>query len=139
MKASLTRFIEAQYKDFEIALSEIKSGRKKSHWMWYIFPQFQGLGYSATARFYAISSLDEAVEFLNHPILGKRLLMVTSALLELEQSDPLDIFGSPDYMKLQSSMTLFSIVSENPIFDKVLQKFFNGAKDQKTQSLSAGK
>ena len=139
MKASLTRFIEAQDKDFEIALSEIKSGRKKSHWMWYIFPQFQGLGYSATARFYAISSLDEAVEFLNHPILGKRLLMITSALLELEQSDPLEIFGSPDYMKLQSSMTLFSIVSENPIFDKVLQKFFNGAKDQKTQSLSAGK
>ncbi len=130
---SLHRFIEAQQRDYENALSEIKSGRKRSHWMWYIFPQIHGLGYSEISRFYAIKNRDEASEYLHHPLLGKRLIEVSNALLDLDTDDAHSVFGSPDYLKLKSSMTLFASLTEtDPIFQSVLNKFFHGKKDEKT-------
>ncbi|MBX7173047.1 MAG: DUF1810 domain-containing protein [Pyrinomonadaceae bacterium] len=128
----LKRFLEAQ-EDFEIALSEIKSGRKQSHWMWYIFPQIAGLGFSSTSRFYAIKDIEEAEEYLNHPILGKRLIEISESLLEIKGKTAHQIFGSPDDMKLKSSMTLFAgLENTNPVFQKVLDKYFDGAKDERT-------
>jgi len=130
---SLQRFLDAQEKDYLVALSEIKKGKKQSHWMWYIFPQIQGLGASETSKFYAIKSKQEAEEFLNHPVLGSRLIEICNALLNLETNDPNKIFGSPDDMKLHSSMTLFSSLPDpDPVFQKVLDKFFDGQKDEKT-------
>jgi uncharacterized protein (DUF1810 family) len=129
----LKRFIEAQEADYQIALSEIKNGRKQSHWMWYIFPQIHGLGLSETSKFYAIINIKEAEEFLMHPILGERLIEICNKLLELKSNDANKIFGSPDDLKLQSSMTLFSSLhNSNPVFQSVLEKFFNGKKDNKT-------
>lgn len=130
---NLKRFIDAQEADYEIALSEVKNGRKQSHWIWYIFPQIQGLGYSATSKFYAIENLNEAKEFLKHPILGSRLVNICNELLQLKSNDASKIFGSPDDIKLKSSMTLFSSVTDtNPVFTAVLEKFFNGIKDNQT-------
>ena len=129
----LQRFLEAQEEDFSIALSEIKSGRKQSHWMWYIFPQIAGLGFSSTSRFYAIKDFAEAEEYLNHPILGERLIKISEALLEIEGKTAHQIFGSPDDMKLKSSMTLFAELKEtNPVFQKVLDKYFDGETDERT-------
>lgn len=134
--SDLKRFLEAQDDDFEIALSEIKNGRKQSHWMWYIFPQIAGLGFSSTSRFYAIKDFDEAEEYLKHPILGKRLIEISEALLEIKGKTAQQIFGSPDDMKLKSSMTLFAALNEtNSVFQKVLDKYYDGAKDQKTLEL----
>jgi uncharacterized protein (DUF1810 family) len=135
MNHNLNRFIEAQQSDYQTALAEIKNARKRSHWMWYIFPQIQGLGLSETSRFYAIKDLREATEFLNHPVLGKNLIEICEALLKLEGNNANQIFGSPDDMKLKSSMTLFASLGTNPVFDGVLKKFFNGAKDSKTLSI----
>lgn len=134
MSNSLNRFIIAQQDDYFTALSEIKSGKKKRHWMWYIFPQIAGLGFSKTSRFYAIKNLDEAKEFVNHPILGKRLKEITNELLKLKEDNANKIFGSPDDMKLQSCMTLFSIADNHPdnIFEEVLCKFYNGKPDDRT-------
>ena len=129
---NLERFIEAQKTSFEIALSEIKMGRKKSHWMWYIFPQVQGLGFSETSKFYAIKNIDEARAFLDHPLLGERLLRICNELLNLQSNNAHNILGSPDDLKLQSSMTLFSSLNINPVFQKVLEKFFSGIEDDKT-------
>ena len=129
---NLQRFIDAQETSFEAALSEIKNGRKKSHWMWYIFPQIQGLGISETSKFYAIKDLNEAEEFLKHPILGHRLVRLCNELLKLESDDANRIFGSPDDLKLKSSMTLFSSLNINPVFQMVLEKFFHGTEDMKT-------
>lgn len=130
---NLKRFIEAQEADYQIALSEIKNGRKQSHWMWYIFPQIHGLGFSETSKFYAIKNIQEAEEFLMHPILGYRLNEICNKLLELKSNDANKIFGSPDDLKLKSSMTLFSSLdNSNPVFQSVLEKFFNGTKDNKT-------
>ena len=129
---NLERFIDAQEASYEIALSEIKTGRKKSHWMWYIFPQIQGLGFSETSKFYAIKDIDEARAFVEHPVLGERLISICNALLQLETNNAHKIFGSPDDLKLQSSMTLFSSLNINPVFQKVLEKFFNEIKDDKT-------
>ena len=105
---NLKRFTEAQYRDYEQALKEIKNGRKESHWMWYIFPQLSGLGHSQTARYYAIRDRAEAEAYLAHPVLGKRLLEISSELLKLESSDATAVMGWPDDLKLKSSMTLFS-------------------------------
>ena len=128
----LDRFVKAQQTFYDTALTEIRNGRKQTHWMWYIFPQIQGLGYSETAKYYAIRDLEEAREYLNHPVLGERLLRITSELLELESSAA-QIFGSPDDLKLRSSMTLFAAVKDsNPLFEQALDKFFNGRKDEKT-------
>jgi len=133
---NLKRFIDAQEADYQIALSEVKKGRKQSHWMWYIFPQVQGLGFSETLKFYAIRDINEAEEFLKHPVLGSRLVSICKALLELESNDANRIFGSPDDVKLKSSMTLFALIpNTDPVFQLVLDKFFNGTKDNKTLRL----
>jgi uncharacterized protein (DUF1810 family) len=130
---NLQRFIVAQNRDYETALSEIKNGRKQSHWMWYIFPQIQGLGFSDTSRFYAIKDVNEAEAFLRHPVLGSRLVEICNVLLGLECTDANKIFGSPDDVKLRSSMTLFSTLPDaDRVFKLVLEKFFNGTKDNKT-------
>lgn len=132
---TLERFIKAQEMDYAIALSEIKSGRKESHWMWYIFPQIKGLGFSYTAQYYAIQSKKEAEAYLAHPVLGARLLEISEALLEIKSNDAGRVLGYPDDMKLKSSMTLFYLVSGNDIFQKVLDKFFGGKIDEKTKNL----
>jgi uncharacterized protein (DUF1810 family) len=129
----LTRFVEAQEHVFGTALQEIKNGRKNGHWMWYIFPQISGLGSSETSRFYAIKDMTEAKQYLNHPVLGQKLVEITSELLKLKTSDPVAVFGSIDSLKLKSSMTLFSIIENtNPVFQKVLDKYFGGKKDTNT-------
>ena len=136
---NLTRFIEAQNDVYETALKEIKNGKKTSHWMWYIFPQIKGLGHSEMARFYAIQSVDEARTYLHHPVLGKRLVEISSELLNVTTGDAAAVFGPVDSMKLRSSMTLFSLLKDaHPVFQKVLDKFFNGRKDEKTIALIDG-
>ena len=132
----LKRFLDAQENDFERALSEIKRGRKQSHWMWYIFPQIAGLGSSETSKFYAVKTKAEAELYLAHPVLGARLVEISEALLEIEGKTANQIFGSPDDVKLKSSMTLFGVLENtNPVFRKVLDKYFNGAKDGRTLEL----
>ena len=129
----LDRFLKAQQNDYDIALAEIKNGRKRSHWMWYVFPQIQGLGFSETSRYYAIKDIDEAKAFLNHPVLGERLIEISRALVYLKQNDAYSIFGSPDDMKLKSSMTLFaSVHGTDMVFQAVLDRFFDGEKDLST-------
>lgn len=132
----LQRFINAQESVYATALAEITRGRKQSHWMWFIFPQIQGLGFSETSKFYAIKDLNEATAYLNHPVLGSRLVRICEALMHLEGNDAHKIFGSPDDVKLKSSMTLFASVKNTPpVFQAVLEKFFHGAKDEKTLQL----
>lgn len=130
---NLNRFLEAQERDYETALSEIKAGRKRSHWMWYIFPQMAGLGYSEMAQRYAITGLPEASAYLKHLVLGARLIKISNALLALSINNATNVMGSPDDLKLQSSMTLFSLVpGADPVFDAVLKKYFKGEKDRAT-------
>jgi uncharacterized protein (DUF1810 family) len=132
----LKRFLDAQENDFERALAEIKRGRKQSHWMWYIFPQIAGLGLSETSRFYAVKDRAEAELYLAHPVLGARLVEISEALLEIEGKTANQIFGSPDDMKLKSSMTLFgALKNTNPVFQSVLDEYFNGTKDLRTLQL----
>lgn len=133
---NLQKFMDAQKNDYQIALAEIKNGRKQSHWMWYIFPQLKGLGYSPTSIYYAIENKEEAEAFLNHPVLGNRLIEICNELLKLKSDDANQIFGNPDDKKLKSSMTLFSsLQNTNPVFQSVLEKFFHGKKDDKTLKL----
>lgn len=132
---SLERFLSAQEHDYEIALSEMRNGRKQSHWMWYIFPQIQGLGYSSMAQFYAIKDREEAVTYLNHPVLGKRLVEISEVLLNLRENDARKVMGYPDDLKLKSSMTLFYVVSGRAVFKQVLDKYYFGELDEKTVSL----
>ena len=130
----LKRFILAQERDYEVALAEIKNGRKRSHWMWYIFPQIKGLGRSSTSEFYGIANLDEATAYLSDSLLSDRLVEISSALLGLETDNALEIFGNPDYLKLKSSMTLFSCVEQsNPLFLAVLEKYFKGKCERKLE------
>ena len=136
----LNRFVTAQENQYEIALSEIKKGKKRSHWMWYIFPQLAGLGRSGTSRIYGIKNLEEAISYLQHPLLGKRLEEISISLLQLPGNNANTIFGSPDDMKLRSCMTLFSEVPDtSPVFENVLRKYFNGIKDSLTLELLATK
>jgi uncharacterized protein (DUF1810 family) len=133
MDNSLKRFADAQENSFPAAFSEIQQGKKKSHWMWYIFPQIEGLGFSETSRYYAIRDLREAAGFLKDPVLGPRLINISRELLKLKTNDARKIFGTPDDLKLQSCMTLFSSLQDaDPVFTLVLEKFFNGKKDIKT-------
>ena len=132
---SLERFLSAQERDYEIALSEIRNGRKQSHWMWYIFPQIEGLGYSSMAQFYAIKDREEAVGFLNDSVLGKRLVEISEVLLNLKENDARKVMGYPDDLKLKSSMTLFYVVSGRAVFKQVLDKYYFGELDEKTVSL----
>jgi uncharacterized protein (DUF1810 family) len=139
MAADLSRFLKAQEQDYEQALREIRSGRKRSHWMWYIFPQIQGLGFSPTAQYYAIRDLQEARDYLAHPVLGARLKEISSALLDLNGLSASEIFGYPDDLKLRSSMTLFRMADLNePVFLEVLEKYYDGKPDARTVEL-AGK
>jgi uncharacterized protein (DUF1810 family) len=134
--SDLKRFLDAQQRDYATALIEIKAGHKRSHWMWYIFPQVTGLGFSEMSKRFAIKDLPEAAAFLNHPILGKRLIEITNELLALPGNNATTIMGSPDDIKLRSSMTLFSVVPvADPVFEAVLKKFFGGKKDQATLQL----
>lgn len=132
----LERFVQAQAHDFEIALAEITSGRKRSHWMWYIFPQFTGLGFSAMSQRYAIRSVAEAQAYLSHPMLGPRLMQCCEALLAVTGRSAHEIFDSPDDMKLQSCATLFaSVTPADSVFAHVLARYFSGQRDQKTLDL----
>ena len=134
--AGLKKFIEAQQRDYETALAEIRNGRKRSRWMWYIFPQVKGLGFSSTSQAYGIKNLKEAQLYLRHPVLGARLMAISGALLELETNNAGEVFGSPDDLKLQSSMTLFAAVKDSdPVFQQVLNKFFQGKPDQQTLTI----
>lgn len=133
MAADLSRFLKAQERDYAQALREIQSGRKRSHWMWYIFPQIQGLGFSSTAQFYAIENLQEAKDYLAHPVLGAHLKEISSALLQLDGLTASEIFGYPDDLKLRSSMTLFRLADlDCEIFQAVLDKYYDGEADNKT-------
>lgn len=135
MKNDLERFLKAQDKDYEQALKEIKKGRKTSHWIWYIFPQIAGLGFSSTSKYYSIKDKNEAIEYLKNDILRNRLIEICEALLSLDSDDATYVMGYPDDLKLKSSMTLFSEVSDIDVFKKVLDKFYNGEKDEMTISL----
>ena|SRR5436190_1941045 len=130
------RFFQAQETTYEQAISEIGNGRKRTHWMWFIFPQFAGLGFSYQSKLYAINSLDEARAYLRHPILGPRLLEAAKGCLQIEGKTAHDVFGTPDDAKLRSSMTLFSLASSGEtVFQDVLAKFFDGEPDRRTLEL----
>jgi uncharacterized protein (DUF1810 family) len=134
----LERFVRAQSETYDDALAEVTAGQKTSHWMWYIFPQFAGLGTSEASRMFAITSADEARAYLQHPTLGPRLVAISSALLRLEDLSAREIFGSPDDVKLRSSMTLFASVSpDGSVFHKVLDRYYRGEQDRRTLDLMA--
>ena len=133
---NLSRFMQAQEDDYEQALAEIRSGRKRSHWMWYIFPQIDGLGFSSTSRRYSIKSVAEAEAYLSHPVLGPRLVECAEAAFNVEGRSALEIFGSPDEMKLRSCATLFACVAPaGSVFDRLIDKYFQGRRDGKTLHL----
>jgi uncharacterized protein (DUF1810 family) len=134
----LARFVAAQRGSYEQALAEIASGRKRSHWMWYVFPQFAGLGASATSRKYAIASLAEAEAYLRHEVLGARLIACAEAALSVDGRSAREIFGSPDDLKLRSSAMLFAHVSPaGSVFHRLLDKYFSGEPDEVTLRLVA--
>ena len=128
----LERFVDAQQSIYNMALHEIETGKKRGHWIWYIFPQIKGLGHSYRSEFYGISCKEEAQAYLNHPVLNQRLREITQALLDCDNPSTEDIFGFPDVMKVKSCMTLFDIVSPNDIFERVLHKYYNGERCTKT-------
>lgn len=136
MTYNLNRFLQAQEHSYEIALREIKNGVKRTHWMWYIFPQLKELGRSATAKYYGIENFEEAKMFLEHPVLGARLKEISKALLGLETNDPYKVMGDIDGLKLCSSMTLFAeIEGYGSVFGKVIDKYYDGNKDINTISI----
>ena len=132
----LNRFVAAQADDYGQALSEIRAGRKRSHWMWYIFPQLDGLGSSSTARFYAIKNRDEARAYLDHPVLGPRLRECAEAAVADQGRTATEVFGTPDDLKLRSSATLFAAVSPpGSVFERVLARYYDGEPDERTLRL----
>ncbi len=129
----LNRFTSAQQGIYDRVLAELRAGLKRSHWMWFIFPQIDGLGHSPTTRRYAIKSLNEARKYLGHPVLGARLVETAEAVLGVSGRSASDIFGHPDDMKLQSSMTLFALVTgPGSVFERVLEKYYQGKRDART-------
>ncbi len=124
--------MEAQNNVYPMALRELQEGQKRSHWMWYIFPQLKHLGRSYNSKFYGLSGIEEATAYLAHPMLGQRLREVSMAILNLPTDDAFEVFGGIDSHKLRSSMTLFDIVSPEDVFARVLNKYFNGRKDNRT-------
>ena len=129
----LDRFVQAQEGAYAQALGEIRGGRKRTHWMWYIFPQLDGLGFSATSRHFAIKGLDEARAYLEHPVLGPMLLECAKAALRVEGRTASEIFGSPDDLKLRSSLTLFARAApDEPLFRQALDRYFAGEPDPRT-------
>ena len=148
MADGLERFVKAQQYDYDTALREIRGGRKRSHWMWYIFPQLKGLGYSSTSQYYGIRDLEEAKAYLQHPVLGPRLVEISEARLTLDTDDAGAVMGYPDNLKLHSCMTLFELAAfdlsapelylsapELYVFSRVLEKFFAGHQDRRTREL----
>ena len=133
----LARFINAQRIGYDRALEEIRQGRKRTHWIWYVFPQIEGMGRSYESRTFAISGLEEARAYLQHLVLGPRLEKITKVLLDLPGNDPLAVMSSGiDVLKLQASMTLFAEAEpENPLFQRVLEKYYGGKKHQKSLAL----
>ena len=132
----LIRFLEAQNQVYLKALAEIKNGRKETHWMWYIFPQMKGLGSTETAQFYGIKDWSEATAYLQHPVLGQHLIEISYVVLQLEGKTSVEIFGTPDDLKLRSCMTLFATVENaDPVFSAVLDKYFNSIPDKRTLQL----
>lgn len=132
----LDRFVRAQEGVYAVALSEIRAGRKTSHWMWFVFPQFEGLGSSPTSRPYAIRSLEEAAAYLAHPVLGARLTECAAALLAVKGRSAGAIFGSPDDLKLRSCATLFARISaRGSVFHQLLDRYFGGEPDPRTLEL----
>jgi uncharacterized protein (DUF1810 family) len=134
----LIRFVKAQDGVYERALAELRRGSKESHWMWFIFPQFEGLGHSSTSKHYAIKSVPEARAYLQHPLLGQRLRECCEALLKLKGTSAAEVFGYPDDLKLKSSVTLFAGVSDSDsVFARVLEQYFGGQPDPRTLELVA--
>ena len=134
---NLNRFIEAQNRDYDIALAEIRTGKKVSHWMWYIFPQLKGLGRSSTSEYYGLSGIKEAQAYLSDPILKARLIEITDAVIAHKDKSAEEIFGGIDAKKLRSCMTLFSIAAPDiPVFEAVLEQFFHGVPDRNTLRLT---
>jgi uncharacterized protein (DUF1810 family) len=132
----LARFVGAQDPVYATVLAELRAGRKRTHWMWFVFPQIEGLGYSATSRHYSIKSTEEARHYLEHPILGKRLVECAQAILAVEGRCASEIFGYPDDLKLRSSMTLFAeVAGPDSTFARVLQRYFGGEPDRRTLEL----
>ena len=129
----LERFVDAQDAVYPVALRELRAGHKRTHWIWYIFPQLTGLGFSERSRFYGIVSIEEARDYLAHPVLGPRLVACTQAMIDHADASALDILGSPDDAKFRSSMTLFRRVpGADPIFKRALDQFFDGREDSRT-------
>ena len=140
----IDRFVDIQKTDFENAYREIQNGRKVSHWMWYIFPQVKGLGSTSTSLYYGIDGLKEAEEYLNNEFLYNNIVKISNELLKLNTNDPEEVFGYIDALKLRSSMTLFSetqkrsnnlINSKTDVFDKVIEKYYNGEYDNLTSNI----
>ena len=133
---NLDRFVRAQADIYDRALGELRRGKKQSHWMWFIFPQMDGLGSSAMTREYAIKSMDEARAYLGHPVLGMRLKECAEAVLAVEGRTALEIMGRPDDLKLRSSMTLFErAAGDDSVFAKLLNKYYAGERDEKTLAI----
>ena len=137
MNNSIDRFLIAQEHSYDTALREIRSGRKRSHWMWYIFPQLKGLGRSSTSEYYGLSGIKEAQAYLSDPILKARLIEITDAVIAHKDKSAEEIFGGIDAKKLRSCMTLFSIAAPDiPVFEAVLEQFFHGVPDRNTLRLT---
>lgn len=132
---NLQRFLDAQQGDYEHALAEIRNGRKYSHWIWYIFPQLKGLGMSYNSQYYGISGKEEAEAYLAHPVLGERLREITSAFLQLKSKTAEEVFGSLDAMKVLSCMTLFNEVAPGDLFRQVIDRYYQGEKDEMTKRM----
>jgi uncharacterized protein (DUF1810 family) len=131
----LQRFVQAQQPVYATALSELKAGRKRTHWIWFVFPQVEGLGHSETSQRYSIRSAEEAIAYLAHPLLGARLAECTNAVLAIEDRSAHNIFGSPDDVKFRSSITLYDAVDAGGLYRRALQKFFGGSPDPATLAI----
>ena len=130
--SGLERFVEAQELMYMMALDEVRNGRKRGHWIWYIFPQLKGLGESYNSSYYGINGIEEARAYLAHPVLGARLREITAAFLELVGKNAQEVFGHLDAMKVRSCMTLFNVVSDDDLFQRVLDCYYNGVADDRT-------
>ena len=135
----MERFIEAQEQHYQLALTEVRAGKKQSHWVWYIFPQMRGLGRSYFAHMYGIRDREEAEEYLNHEVLGMRLREITAALLGHDERTAEEIFGDLDAMKVRSCMTLFDIISPEDIFSEVLRRFYSNTRCEITIAMLSKK
>ncbi|SHM06339.1 DUF1810 domain-containing protein [Flavobacterium saccharophilum] len=132
----IERFVTAQQYVYHQALNEIKNGRKQSHWMWFVFPQIRGLGFTDFNVYYGIKDLKEAEQYLSDPMLGGRLIEISLAVLSQQGKTAMEIFGKPDQRKLKSSMTLFcQVQNTNPVFQKVLERYYQGSVDEKTMAI----